>query len=474
MIKKIFKTFVIFLGIMAIAMMATAQTPLYYELSGVVDDADDGTDAAGRTIRFYRADREDYTEGLATAQIQPDGSFSLNIFEIWPDAVVIGGEYRMDVPIENGYGVPVTQNGISISGKGYDVLADGLLALMTADEVLAAGPPPGAGGGAPGAPPAAGKANIQITLNDARWDNVVVAGADVEIADIGNAVDQGLGKYFFANVDPDTYTINASKKYYIAASQKVSVAANETKQVAMSIKDSVPPVIGSIRFGNRVYHPQLVAKGRKFVISPNPQISALLTNEADSGISADTVIMVVDPGLPNAKKFEAKEFSASGTKTESVAGVERVKETSVSMTVPQSAMLTEGKHNIRFTVANDYERVASYSVSVEVMGGPLRIVDVPLTFPSPFSRPRHGTVTVQYTLSADADIDVYITDVGGQRVKKFMCESGSEGGSAGMNKLTWDGMTAMGVPAGNAIYMGTIIARREGRLLAKFKLTIVH
>jgi hypothetical protein len=107
------------------------------------------------------------------------------------------------------------------------------------------------------------------------------------------------------------------------------------------------------------------------------------------------------------------------------------------------------------------------------MGGPLRLIGTPLAYPSPFSISKHGTVSIQYELSQNANIDVYIVDANGSRLKKFACDAGTEGGTAGINKLTWDGRAAQGYLAGNAIYVCTIVSRSEGRLLGKLKLAVV-
>jgi hypothetical protein len=118
--------------------------------------------------------------------------------------------------------------------------------------------------------------------------------------------------------------------------------------------------------------------------------------------------------------------------------------------------------------------VTTYLATVEVMGGPLRMIGTPVVYPSPYSIKKDKIVTIQYGLSADANIDIYLVSVEGKRIKRFLPLAGEEGGSAGINKITWDGKTDQGFLAGNAIYVGTVVARDEGRLLGKFKLTVVN
>ncbi|MGB9613460.1 MAG: hypothetical protein ACPL4K_04705, partial [Candidatus Margulisiibacteriota bacterium] len=111
--------------------------------------------------------------------------------------------------------------------------------------------------------------------------------------------------------------------------------------------------------------------------------------------------------------------------------------------------------------------------AVTVLGGPLRVIGIPITFPSPFSITKHGKVTIQYELSKSGNITLYLVSPTGEIIKKWNFNAGEEGGSAGINKVTWDGRTDQGYLAGNAIYLGSIISRDDNRLLAKYKLTIV-
>ena len=142
------------------------------------------------------------------------------------------------------------------------------------------------------------------------------------------------------------------------------------------------------------------------------------------------------------------------------------------------AEIKEGKHTLSFyaeSMGNMYEAAQGIArIVFEVAGGPLRLTSIPLTYPSPFSIQRNKTLTVQYALSEDADIEVYITSVAGERIKRFNINAGEEGGKSGLNKLAWDGSTHTGGFAANGMYIGTIVAKEEGRLLGKFKLTIVN
>jgi flagellar hook assembly protein FlgD len=104
--------------------------------------------------------------------------------------------------------------------------------------------------------------------------------------------------------------------------------------------------------------------------------------------------------------------------------------------------------------------------------GQLRIVDTPLSFPSPYNPSSGSPVTLQYSLSQDADLNIFIFGSSGQIVKKLSALKGSEGGKAGQNKLTWDGRTDFGTIISNGIYVGTIVDKDSQQLLGKVKLVI--
>lgn len=69
-------------------------------------------------------------------------------------------------------------------------------------------------------------------------------------------------------------------------------------------------------------------------------------------------------------------------------------------------------------------------------------------------------------------MDIYIYSPAGELIKKFYCSSGNEGGSQGLNKVSWDGNLDTGGRIGNGTYLGTIISKKDNHLLGKFKLNV--
>jgi len=240
----------------------------------------------------------------------------------------------------------------------------------------------------------------------------------------------------------------------------------------------LPPYI-KYKFGNRIYQKGLIAKwkeqGKSFVVSATPKLKIDVGIDQPFALSANIADykLILDPGTEN------KEYSLSAqnmTQKVKTAGTERVEAFALNYTVTEP--LTEGEHIFKVIAKSSgldgIQAMATEYATIEVIGGPLRLIGDPLVYPSPFSKPRDNEITIQYTLSTDGDIDIYIIDVGGRRLKKFVLNSAEEGGSAGINKVVWDASTAFGGYLANGIYVGTIVARQEGRLLGKLKLTVVN
>ncbi|MFH1386804.1 MAG: hypothetical protein ABIH50_03960 [bacterium] len=237
------------------------------------------------------------------------------------------------------------------------------------------------------------------------------------------------------------------------------------KTMAVAKQEASPKI--KVWFGNRLYQKALVQKGQTMVVAKNPKIKVEVSVDQPYTLStnADDYKINVDAGQVNSLSLSPKAQT-----------LEKTQAFSLNYSMPDP--LKSGSHtfNVTAKTSGDLGTPAFVSevVSVEVAGGPIRLIGIPLTYPSPFSVKKHRNVTIQYGLSNDTDIDLTIIGADGTRVKKYFLLSGTEGGSAGINKVLWNGITDQGYEAGNAIYLGTIIAKEEGKLLGKFKLTIMN
>lgn len=230
-------------------------------------------------------------------------------------------------------------------------------------------------------------------------------------------------------------------------------------------------------FGNRLYQTAIIAAGEKFVVSANPKIRADVSIDAPFAVSnrISDYSIVLDPGTASSKTLG---LSASNMSAQSFAVGAALKSFSLEYSVGEAEKLGDGSHVLSITARSSglsgVQSLAVQVASVEVAGGPLHLIGSPLSFPAPFRIHSDKNITIEYTMSADADIELTIFSVEGRIVKKIYASSGTEGGSAGTNKVLWDGVRQDGLRAGAGIYVGSIVSKAENRLLAKFKVAIVE
>ncbi|MBN2057604.1 MAG: hypothetical protein JW782_02255 [Candidatus Saganbacteria bacterium] len=229
----------------------------------------------------------------------------------------------------------------------------------------------------------------------------------------------------------------------------------------------VLPHFENIRFGNRLYQSALVAKGQEFIVSAQTKVSA--TAVSSIGLDISRIQMVLNEGSANAKTY-----------TMGTANIVRAAGPSDAPTEVDFAYdfynekntLPEGQTEVTFRAYN--ANGSSIEVCrVSVAGGEPRLLDIPITYPSPVHLKTDKEVFFQYTLSHDINIDIFVFDVTGRVVKKFSPDAREEGGCAGLNKVSWDLMTDQGSILSSGVFVFTILNRDESKLLGKGKLSAV-
>ncbi|MCX5726112.1 MAG: S8 family serine peptidase [Candidatus Saganbacteria bacterium] len=129
-----------------------------------------------------------------------------------------------------------------------------------------------------------------------------------------------------------------------------------------------------------------------------------------------------------------------------------------------------GLYSIR-VIVNDIPTIEA-KVSVNA-GSPygVTILGSPLNGPNPFS-PIHGSTTIYYKLSTNADITLFMFDISGSLVWKRRFSAGiEEGGKQGDNKVVWNGFTDFGEIASNGVYVYKIVARNN--VIGKGKIIVL-
>jgi parallel beta-helix repeat protein len=90
--------------------------------------------------------------------------------------------------------------------------------------------------------------------------------------------------------------------------------------------------------------------------------------------------------------------------------------------------------------------------------------------PNPYN-PANGNGHFWYWLDANADTQIYLADLGGSLVWKQSYTSGTNGGLAGANNITFDGKSAWGDTLGNGAYIYKIV--QGGKSIGGGKIAII-
>ena len=212
-------------------------------------------------------------------------------------------------------------------------------------------------------------------------------------------------------------------------------------------------------FNNRLYQKALVDKGIEYIVPKKPKIK-----------------MEVNIPAPYALASQASEYTFTiGGNTYSFSE-KKIEHNKAVFEITLSEELEPGKNTVTFRAKSSGAKAtgstAAEIVNITVAGGPLRLLDDPICFPSPFNPERDKFVTIQYTLSENADVDIFIFDIAANIAKKLTIRSGEEGGTGQVNKVKWNGVTDGSFVAGNGVYVGNIVSKTENKVLGKFKLTV--
>ncbi|MFH1683878.1 MAG: hypothetical protein ABIA67_03245 [Candidatus Margulisiibacteriota bacterium] len=224
------------------------------------------------------------------------------------------------------------------------------------------------------------------------------------------------------------------------------------------------PKIEDIRFGKRMYQPALVAKGKEFIVSAQPNISAKVVSK--TGLIVNTIAMVLNEGKPEAKTYSIKVSDI----IHSAGPQELPTEVSFAFDLADTGYtLEEGTSEVTFTAANAFGSTSEVCI-VSVSGGEPK-ADQIYTYPSPVHLQSATEAIIQYTLNKDMNVEIYMFDVTGRVVKRFSANEREEGGSAGVNKVTWNLVTDQGQKVSSGIYVFTLVNRDTKKLLGKGKFT---
>ncbi|MFA5104310.1 MAG: fibronectin type III domain-containing protein [Candidatus Margulisiibacteriota bacterium] len=187
------------------------------------------------------------------------------------------------------------------------------------------------------------------------------------------------------------------------------------------------------------------------IVGSKPNISV----EIDEGKNIETLDVYVD----------GVKMTSSGTKGK---GTIKGLEYTVEKTIP------EGEHSIRIeamdTEGGVYERQIT-GVTV-ASAGVQQIVGSVLGYPNPYDS-NAGNLRISYTLTNDMDVMIYIFSTAGKVVSKGQYMSGTMGGLAGYNEVTWDGKDIFGAKVENGAYLIRVIEKNTSKQMGKCNIMVL-
>lgn len=213
--------------------------------------------------------------------------------------------------------------------------------------------------------------------------------------------------------------------------------------------DTTPPSIRSIKFGG------FTIKNNDYVM-PSVEVTAFITDE--SGVDPNTSSVEVIAGPINTTTSFSALTSPSTYEISSGALVYK-------------PGFSEGTYTFKIYARDIFGNQSSSETITFIVGsGDLEILGPVLNYPNPFAPPAQST-KICYMLNKDADVKIYFYNLVGQIIKKVNASKGSQGGHAGYNEVSWDGISDFGDVVSNGVYFIKIVS--DNKIIGKVKIAVI-
>ena len=90
-------------------------------------------------------------------------------------------------------------------------------------------------------------------------------------------------------------------------------------------------------------------------------------------------------------------------------------------------------------------------------------LDRVMNSPNPFN-PRVESTQIDYLLSRNAEVELYIYALSGELQWHVHVGSGESGGQVGYNRVVWDGKNTFGEEVANGVYLAYVVAKADGKV----------
>lgn len=241
----------------------------------------------------------------------------------------------------------------------------------------------------------------------------------------------------------------ATSSSYDMGAGFVSAYLQESSDVSSpEAPDTQKPVIENIKFDGKT----LVSGD---YVKASPTITATITDETPAVVAANSSLEV------DSVYIKLSELPGDSTYS-AVTGALTYKPT----------FTTDGDHTFRIHARDTAGNYASSEViSFKVESTTANITGTVLNYPNPFNPATGQETEIEYQLTRDAAVVIYIFNTVGQLIKKIDCASGFTGGSAGYNKVAWNGYSDFAEIAGNDIYLVRIVS--GGSVIGRTKIAVL-
>lgn len=126
-------------------------------------------------------------------------------------------------------------------------------------------------------------------------------------------------------------------------------------------------------------------------------------------------------------------------------------------------------------VTNSDGQAGTLAAGFKVETPTVSVIKPVVSSANPFN-PSLGKTSLNYTLSKDANIVIYIYNIRGERVWQYNAPAGSNGGVTGANSVVWDGLTAFQAFASEGVYIVEVTSTDGGgfHVLSRTKIAVVR
>lgn len=141
--------------------------------------------------------------------------------------------------------------------------------------------------------------------------------------------------------------------------------------------------------------------------------------------------------------------------------------TALFETVPP---LTKGVYAIEVRAVNGSDEAYVVTSNQVVYRSDLELKEL-IVGPTPYN-PNQTKLGMEYQLSEDADVRLYIYGIDGELQWEWQAHQGQQGGTVGFNRLEWDGINRFGEKSANGFYIvyaeaknGSEISRKKTKII---------